>query len=436
MISESDLQDPKLSRRDFFHLAGRSAAVGLAALTGAEGLLAQAREKAKPLNLKVTDLKAYIINHSSGVNRGKNYVFVKIFTNQGIVGVGEGSVTSKAATVKTAIEEHHRYLVGLDPTDIEMHWQAMYRWPRWRGGPILNSAISAVEIALWDILGQALGQPIWRLLGGRARERMLMYVHPGGGSTPEAFAAEWLKAKGDGWTAGKGGFIQTHNDVIDPVGAVREGIANLKATREAVGDDFQICIDIHGKATPTMAVSFCAQAEPYHPYFVEEATQIEDIDELALLRSKTRIPLATGERLFTKYGFSQICSRHLVDYIQPDVVHCGGILEMKKIATIAEAYRIDLAPHNPQSEVSTLASLHVDVSAPNFAIQEISSGRRDPFWADLFYGGGPEFQDGFALVPDKPGLGVNFNDELAAQRPYVPVSRQPLRFSDGSVADH
>lgn len=432
MIFDADLRDPKFSRRDFLHFAGRSAALSIAGLTGAEGLLAQAREKAKPLNLEITDLKSWIVNHSAG----KNYVFCKIYTNQGIVGVGEGSVTSKAATMKAAIDEHHRYLVGRDPADIEMHWQAMYRWPRWRGGPILNSAISAVEIALWDIMGQALGQPIYKLIGGKARDKARMYVHPGGGSTPESYARGWLQAKNEGWTAGKGGFLTTHNDVIDPVMSVTEGIRNLRAVREAVGDDFSILIDVHGKATPTMAASFCMQAEPYNVYFVEEATQIEDIGELELLRSKTRIPIATGERLFTKYGFSEICSRHLVDYIQPDVVHCGGILEMKKIAAIAEAYRIEFAPHNPQSEVSTLASLHVDLTSPNFAIQEISSGRRDAFWEDFFYGQGPVFEDGYGLAPDKPGLGVNFDDTLAERRPYVPVTRQQLRFPDGGIADH
>ena len=154
-----------MNRRDFLHRA----AAGLAALSSADDLLAQARAQAKPLNLKITDLKTFIVNRG-GAN-GSNYVFVKIYTNQGLTGLGEGSVTSKEATVAVAIEEHKRYLVGKDPADIEMHWQAMYRWPRWRGGPILNSAISAVEIALWDILGQALGQPIWKLLGGRARAR-------------------------------------------------------------------------------------------------------------------------------------------------------------------------------------------------------------------------------------------------------------------------
>jgi galactonate dehydratase len=422
-----------MTRRDFLHTAAGAAATGIAALTGPEGLLAQARERAKPLHLKVTDLKTFIVNR--GGPNANNYVFVKIYTNQGITGLGEGSVTSKEATVATAIQEHHRYLVGRDPTDIEMHWQAMYRWPRWRGGPILNSAISAVEIALWDILGQALGQPIWRLLGGKARDRVQMYVHAGG-RTPEEYAKNWLRAKEEGWTGCKAGFITTQGDVIEPVRSVREGIANLKAVRQAVGDDFRICIDLHGKTTPTMAIDFCSRAEEYRPYFVEEATQIEDLDELALLRSRTRIPLATGERLFTKYGFSQICQRHLVDYIQPDVVHCGGILEMKKIAAIAEAYRIEFAPHNPQSDVSTLASLHVDFTTPNFGIQEISHRGNEQYWKDLFYGGGPTYEKGYALPPDRPGLGVDLDEKVAAKRPYQPHTRQQLRFPDGGIADH
>ncbi len=394
---------------------------------------AQQREKARALNLRITDLKTFIVNRDG--RNATNYVFVKLYTNQGLTGLGEGSVTSKALTMAAAIEEHKRYLVGKDPTDIEMHWQAMFRWPRWRGGPILNSAISAVEIALWDILGQSLGQPIWRLLGGKARDRVQMYVHAGGNS-PQQYAENWLKAKAEGWTGAKAAFITTDGDVIDPVKSVREGIANLKAVREAVGEDFKICIDLHGKATPTMAMEFCDRAAPYRPYFVEEATQIEDLEELAQLRRFSRIPLATGERLFTKYGFAAICERRLVDYVQPDVVHCGGIAEMKKIATLAEAHRIELAPHNPQSEVSTLASLHVDFSTPNFGIQEITHRGNEQFWQDLFYGGGIRYEKGFALPPDRIGLGVDLDEKVAAKRPYQPHTRQQLRFPDGSIADH
>lgn len=395
--------------------------------------LAAQREKAKALHLKITDLKTIIVNR--GGKNAPNYVFVKIFTNQGLTGVGEGSVTSKELTVAAAIEEHKRYLVGQDPCDIEMHWQAMYRWPRWRGGPILNSAISAVEIALWDILGQALGQPVWRLLGGKARNRVQMYVHAGGNS-PKQYAENWLQAKTEGWTAAKGAFITTQGDEIDPVRSVREGIANLKAVREAVGPDFRICIDVHGKCTPTMAVEFCERAAEYRPYFIEEATQIEDVEELASLRRATRVPLATGERLFTKYEFAPICERRLVDYVQPDVIHCGGIVEMKKIALLAETHRMELAPHNPQSEVSTLASLHVDFTTPNFAIQEITHRGGEQFWKDLFLGGGIQYEKGFALPPDRVGLGVDIDEKVAAKQPYQPHTRQQLRFPDGGIADH
>ena len=419
-----------LTRRNFSKAAS---AMALGALRPAGDLFAAAREKARPLHLKITGLKTFIVNR--GGTNALNYVFVKLYTSQGITGLGEGSVTSKALTMAAAIEEHARYLTGRDAADIEMHWQAMYRWARWRGGPILNSAISAVEIALWDILGQALGQPVWKLLGGKARDRVQMYVHAGG-RTPEEYARNWLAAKEEGWTACKGGFLTTQDDRIDPVRSVREGIANLKAVREAVGEDFRICIDVHGKATPTMAVDFCRRAEEYSPYFVEEATQIEDLEELAHLRRSTRIPLATGERLFTKYGFAEICHRHLVDYLQPDVVHCGGISEMKKIATIAEAHRIELAPHNPQSDVSTLASLHVDFCTPNFAIQEITHRGKEQFWADLFYGGALNYEKGFALPPDRPGLGVDLDESVAAKRPYQPHTRQQLRFVDGGIADH
>ena len=380
--------------------------------------------KARALNLKITGLKTFIVNVGS-----VNWVFCKVLTNEGLTGLGEGSVTSKEATLAQAIMEHERFLVGKDPTDIELLWQGMFRYPRWRGGPILNSAISAVEIALWDILGKALGVPIYKLLGGASRKRVRMYLDVA--STPEAF----LKAKEQGYTAAKSGFIAVENDLVIPSYAVREGARRVEAVRKAVGDDFDIGIDAHGKLTTPMAVDFCHRVEDLHPLFVEEATQLEDIDELALLRDKTRVPLATGERSFTKYGFTEYCRRHLVDYVQPDVCHAGGILEMKKIGAIAEAYRIEMAPHNPQSEVSTLASLHVDATTPACAIQEYSP-RSEQWIQDLFYGGAVKVKDGFADLPDRPGLGVDLDEKVAAKHPYKPVNRPNYVFSDGRVTDH
>ncbi|MCW5982559.1 MAG: hypothetical protein KIT09_31015 [Bryobacteraceae bacterium] len=406
--------DPR--RRDFL-----SAAAGVAAVPS---IAAQAVAPAKSLNLKITDLKTVIVNAGS-----VNWVFCKVYTNQGLVGLGEGSMTSKEATVAEAIREHHRFLVGKDPTDIELLWQGMYRYPRWRGGPVLNSAISAVEIALWDILGQALGVPIYKLLGGAARRRIRLYKDVA--STPEAF----LKAKEEGYGAAKSGFIRVDNDLVEPRRAVREGIRALEQVRKAVGDDFDICIDAHGKLTTVMAVEFCTAIEDLRPFFVEEATQLEDLGELELLRQKTKVPLATGERSFTKWGFAEMCARHLVNYVQPDVVHAGGILELKKIGTLAEAFRIEMAPHNPQSEVSTMASLHVDATTPASTIQEYNP-RSDQWVQDLFYGGGSRVKDGYAELPDRPGLGVQLNEEVAARRPYQPVNRPNYVFSDGAVADH
>jgi galactonate dehydratase len=408
-----------MNRRQFLQSAAAAAAGGAWFDTARAAI-----EKAKPLNLKITDLKTFVVHVG-----GSNWAFCKVYTNQGITGLGEGSITSKEATLAAAIMEHQRYLVGKDPTDIELHWQAMFRWPRWRGGPILNSAISAVEIALWDILGKALGQPIYKLLGGKARERVRLYKDVG--STVDAF----LKAKSEGYTAAKSGFIRVDKDLVIPTFAVREGAKRVEDVRKAVGDDFDICIDAHGKLTTVMAVDFCTRIEELRPYFVEEATQLEDLGELALLRQKTKVPLATGERSFTKYGFAEFCSRHLVDIVQPDVCHAGGILEMKKIGVIAETYRIEMAPHNPQSEVSTLASLHVDATTPASTIQEYNP-RTEQWIKDLFQGGAVVVKNGFAELPDRPGLGVDLDEKVAAAHPYQPVTRPKYVFQDGAVADH
>src|SRR5262245_8614829 len=219
-----------MNRRDFFYTALGAATAAWTRIAGSEGLLAQAREKAKPLNLRITDLKTFLVDTQSD----ENFVFVKIYTNQGIVGLGEATMTGKEATVEQAILEHKRYLVGKDPTDIEFLWQAMYRGPRYRGGPVLMSAMSGVEIAQWDILGQALGQPIWKLLGGKARDKVRIYPHAeypdNKGRTKEDYVRNWLRRKGEGWTACKAGFMSADsNNIIDPRRTVREAIAKLEA---------------------------------------------------------------------------------------------------------------------------------------------------------------------------------------------------------------
>jgi len=381
--------------------------------------------------MRITGFKTFIVDSTDG-RGGPQWVFVKVLTSEdGLYGIGEGSVTSKATTIAAAIMELERMVAGKDPLRIEGLWQLMYRNPRWRGGPVLNSAISAVEIALWDIKGKAYGQPIYQLLGGACRDRIRMYAHCGG-PTPQAAAENALRVKARGFTALKTGALHVENGTVIPASGIRKAIEKIAAMREAVGEDFDIAIDAHGQLTPPMALEFCQRVAEYRPLWVEEPTQPEDLDTLAWLAQKSPVPLATGERLFTKWGFADLCGRHLVNYVQPDVVHCGGISEMKKIAAIAEAHFIDCAPHNPQSWVSTFASLHVDACTPNCVIQEQIAG---PSWqAELFR---TEWQivDGYAALPDRPGLGLDFDEAEAAKHPYVPDFRPDWRWPDGSVAD-
>ena len=434
-----------MNRRHFLGLGLSGAAgLGLARAAADSPTLKRHYEEAGSLNLKITDLRTFVVD----AGNDENFVYVKVHTNQGLVGLGEGTLTGKARTVEAAILEHKRYLVGKDPTEIERHWQGMFRGPRYRGGAVMMSAISAIDIALWDILGQALGQPIWRLLGGKVRDRVWVYPHewsgdmltrfhyPPGASIPEkpSYPEMFVRRKEQGWTACKATFMEVENNTVEPSKMIRSGLANLKAVREAVGPDFAIMIDLHGKPTTGMAIEFCKRAEEFSPYWVEEATQLEDLGELALLRSQTSIPLATGERHVSKYDFSEMCARHLVNVINPDVVHCGGISEMRKIAALAEAFRIDLSPHNPQSEVSTMASLHVCMATANATVLEIGSGQ-SPFFRDLFYGGGVVFENGFALPPSRPGLGLDLDEAAAARRPYQPKNWEAHVWPDGSFGD-
>lgn len=430
-----------LNRRAFLaRTAALGAAGAVAAAPGSRLLAAENVDAAKALNLKVTGLKTFVVD--TGPDSDENYVFVKIYTNQGITGLGEGTMTGKARTVAAAIEEHERYLVGKDPTDIEYLWQAMFRGPRYRGGPILMSALGAVDVALWDILGQALGVPLWKLLGGRARDKVKAYVKhtlqpvPSNLSAGDRLIATWVGIKKDGWSGSKANFLIKEPDgvTLNPPEAIRKGIALLGRMREAVGPDFDIHIDMHGQATTPMAVEFCRAAEPYRPFVIEEPTQLEDINELAHVRAHTSAPLAVGERLTTRYPFAEICARHLVDYVQPDIVHCGGLTEVKKVAAIADAFRIEVLPHNPNSRVCTFASVHLCMSTPNATVLETSGSERER-WDELFFGGRIEYQGGFALPPQRPGLGLDLNEKEAAKSPYRPKHWESLRFPDGAIHD-
>ena len=303
-----------------------------------------------PSGIKITDLKTIVV---------EDEVYLKVFTNQGIVGEGHTSVHRKAPTCEAAVLDLERIIMGRDPTKIEFLWQAMYRWPRWRGGPILNAAISGIDLALWDILGKLLDVPVWRVLGGAARDKIRLYIH---GTGKEK--VQWAKELG--YTA-----IKTSPLVADKIGDnrviqrpwnLKRAVKIIEDMRIEAGDDFDILIDAHGLLTPVMALEFAKAIEPYRIMFFEEPIQIEGNDTLEWLGQHTTVPLATGERHTTKWMFEDMISRHLVSYVQPDVIQCGGITEMKKIAAMAEAQFIDVAPHCP-GNLSTglgLGSLHID----------------------------------------------------------------------------
>ena len=439
-LPHTSLKSIPMQRRDFFRsalLAGAGAS--LATTPG----FAQVQETYNVRQLRITDLKTFLVD----AGNDENYVYVKIYTNQGITGLGEGTLSGKGLTVATAIGELKRHLVGKDPTEIERLWQDIFRGPRYRGGPVLMSALSAIDIALWDILGQAVGLPIWRLLGGKARDKMRIYCHEGylkrishtkkrRAKTPEEAIALWVQRKEEGWTCVKGGFFPVHNRAVNFRQALEEGIEQLARVRAAVGLEFDIIAEIHGKANPQVGIEFCNRAEKYRPLWVEEASQLESevLAEARQIRAQTRVPLATGERLCSRYDFAPLCSERLVDVIMPDVVHVGGISEMRKIAAMADCFRIEVSPHNPQSEVSTLASLHVCACTPNCPLLQNGSGQ-DPFWQDLFYGGLFRYDRGYAELPEKPGLGIDIDEKVAAKYPYQEKDFRSHQFPDGSITD-
>jgi galactonate dehydratase len=358
-------------------------------------------------------------------------VFVKVHTDQdGLAGLGEGTVTSKAQTIAAAIQEQERFLVGRDPLNIEWLWQAMYRYPRWRGGPALNSAISAVEMALWDIKGKVLGAPVWQLLGGAARERIRLYSHASPHSDAGMRRVEELARLG--YTAIKVGPFAVRDNVVNPTRDVREGAAAIGRMRDVVGEDVDILIDAHGLLTPTMAVDFARQVAPARPMWIEEPTQPEDLATLAWVAERSPVPLATGERLFTKWGFNDLLQQRAVAYIQPDVSHDGGILETKKIAAMAEVKFIEVALHGASSEVLTAANFHVDACTPNCTIQEHPLGCP---WRYEVVRTTCTVERGYAALPQAPGLGVELDEAVAAKHPYRADFRAHYTFADGSVAD-
>jgi len=356
------------------------------------------------------------------------WLFLKMHTDEGIVGLGEPILEGRAQTVAAAVQEIGRFVIGMDPRVIEHNWQAVYRWQFYRGGPILTSALSGIEQAMWDILGKSLGQPIYRLLGGPTRNRIRLYKHCGlevvEGRVPAA-----AEAVQQGFTAVKTA-LRGPLRQIDTLARLQDFARRFAALRETVGPEVDIAVDFHGVSSPAMAIRLAKALEPYYPMFIEEPVLPGNVDELARVARSTTIPIATGERLFTKWDFRDVIVRQAAAVLQPDLSHAGGISEVKKIAAMAECYYSSIAPHCPLGPISLAACLQLDASIPNFLIQEfVSLGEgylKEPF----------RVVDGYIPLPTKPGLGVELDEEALLDKVYDGSwEHTPSLHEDGSVAD-
>ncbi len=381
--------------------------------------------------MKIKQVNTYLVRPRWG--------FVEIVTDEGLSGWGEAVIEGKASTVQACVEEMAPYLVGKDARRTEDIWNTLYRAAFYRGGPVLMSAISGIDQALWDIKGKALGVPVYELMGGACREKIKVYSWIGG-DRPSDVANEALAKKTQGFQAIKMNATEEmqYIDSYEKVDAVLDRVA---AIREKAGKYFGIAVDFHGRVHKPMAKILAKKLEDYDLMFIEEPVLCEHMDEFQEVARASNIPIATGERLFSKYDFKRLLQAGGVDIIQPDLSHAGGITEVKKIAAMAEAYDVALAPHCPLGPIALAACIQVDATSYNAVIQEQSMGiHYNKGKSVLDYLLNPEvfeFVDGWVNLPEGPGLGVEINKDLVQQENVTPHSwvNPVWRHEDGSIAE-
>ncbi|MCC5833158.1 MAG: galactonate dehydratase [Opitutales bacterium] len=357
------------------------------------------------------------------------WLFLKVSTNAGICGWGEPVLEGRARTVETAVHEIGRSLKGRNPFEIEALWQEMYRGSFYRGGPILTSAISGIEQALWDIKGKALGVPVYELLGGAVRKKVRLYAWMPGASVGDYVEqAVETRSKG-GFTAFKLVPLPALRAIESPA-AIDRIVQNVARVREELGWETDLCLDFHGRARLGVARTLIRELEALKPTFIEEPVLPENLEALRQLRASTSIPLACGERLFTRWAFRDLIREHLVDLIQPDLSHVGGIFEARKLAAMAETEEICLAPHCPLGPIALAACLQLAACTPNFFCQEhmtLGEGLlKQPFIA----------QEGHVEIGPKPGLGIELDEDAVRSQAFDGTWEIPrLSLEDGSFAE-
>lgn len=376
--------------------------------------------------MKVTDVKVFVVDCYR-----TNWVFVKVYTDGGIEGVGEGTLEYKERALTGAIEHIREYLLGKNPLDIEKHWHDIYRDAYWRGGPVLMSALSAVEMALWDILGKKLSVPVYQLMGGRVRDKVRIYVNGwfAGAKTPREFAEKAGEVVARGITALKWDpFGKSYMDISNE--DLSKALECIAAVRDAVGPNTDLLIEGHGRFNIPTAIKIARELEQFKPMVFEEPTPPDNLDALKAVRDKSPVAISAGERLYTRYDYKRMFDKMAVDYIQPDVSHAGGIMELKKIAAMAETHYIPFAPHNPSGPVANAATLQLAACCPNFCILEI-------MYSDIHYRKNITTEDlkceeGYITIPDKPGLGIELNETECMKYPYKVHN---LRHYTGDLTD-
>jgi galactonate dehydratase len=389
--------------------------------------------------VKITSVTTRVVNAEM-----RNWVFVRVETDQsGLYGWGEATLEWKTRAVAGAVEDLAPLLLGRDPRDIEQLVRVMKKQSFWRLGVIGMSAVSGIELALWDILGKSFGVPVWRLLGGKVRDRVKVYTHLGLGdmrAVYETLDAEPLVQRArevadKGYHALKAVFIPYTNYTaslpeIDKVARMME------ALREAVGPSIDIMIDFHGRtASVAAALAFIEALAPGHPLFIEEPLPPGDTPGLSAVAAKSRVPIATGERLVDRFEFDDIFRSRAVDIVQPDICHVGGLMEAKKIAAMAEAASVGVAPHNPLGPIAGVAALHFAVSTPNHVIQEEMVGAV-PWYFDVVQG--PiRMVDGHWQIPELPGLGIEVNEAECVRYPFRQEVIHTVNavLGDGTIVD-
>lgn len=376
--------------------------------------------------MKVIDVKPFVVDCFR-----TNWVFVKVYTDEGITGIGEGTLEYKEKAFLGALEHIKEYIVGKNPCNIEAHFHNIYRDAYWRGGPVLMSALSAVEMALWDILGKSLNVPVYQLMGGKVNDKVRIYVNGwfAGAKEPEEFAEKAKIAVERGVTAMKWdpfgkSYLEISNADLD------KALRNVAAVREAVGEKVDLLIEGHGRFNIPTGIKIAKELEQFKPMFFEEPVPPDNLDALKAVREKSPVAISAGERLYTRWDYKPLFDKMPCDYIQPDISHAGGIMELKKIAAEAECRYIPFAPHNPSGPVANAATLQLAASCPNFSILEIMYS--DVPWRKDVTNEQLEYKDGYITIPDKPGLGIEIDEEACLEHPY---QVHTLRHYTGALTD-